>query len=335
MITISNILLTTFLFIILILVVIIINKNKKIKLYKEVKENEIKNIFKERWEKEEQNFNLKKVNLNAKAKEIESAINKLEISLEEKEKRYEEVNQDLDVYRDSKTKEIDRTAAEYEQHKRLIVDNAINDYREEVNVRVQLDFDALKEKKEEIENELELIRENLEIERRKRAAINEEIKRAKEVEEQQDFYKIQLDPKDLQDIELLRSITPRMRHPEAINKVIWTGYYQKPLAELRKRAGIEGSGVYKITRLKTNEIYIGQAVNISTRWTEHTKTALGVGTLASSQLHRTMAEDGPEQFTFEVIEKVEKDKLRERESFYIDFYNSKNYGLNSITGDKK
>ena len=39
-------------------------------------------------------------------------------------------------------------------------------------------------------------------------------------------------------------------------------------------------------------------------------------------------------FTFELIEAVKKDKLRERESYYIDFYDSKNYGLNTLSGDK-
>ena len=183
--------------------------------------------------------------------------------------------------------------------------------------------------------ELTQILKELEEERTKRAAINEEILRQRKVEEQQDFYRIQLDPNDKDDVEILRSVAPRLRHPEAINKVIWTGYYQKPLAELRKRAGVEGSGVYKITRLKTNEIYIGQAVNVSTRWAEHCKAALGVGTLASSQLHRVMASDGCENFTFELLEEVPKEKLKERESYYIDFYDSKTYGLNTIRGEQK
>ena len=45
-----------------------------------------------------------------------------------------------------------------------------------------------------------------------------------------------------------------------------------------------------------------------------------------------MAIDGPENFTFEILEKVEKDELKERESYYIDFYDSKNYGLNTVRG---
>ena len=73
---------------------------------------------------------------------------------------------------------------------------------------------------------------------------------------------------------------------------------------------------------------------MSDRWSSHVKTALGVGTLASSQLHRVMSQDGPEQFLFELLEEVPKDKLSERESYYIDFYDSKNYGLNTIRGEQ-
>ena len=217
-----------------------------------------------------------------------------------------------------------------------MIDASIVQYRE---VRGNLYNQELKEmevQKNSITQEISELKTELEEERNKRAAINEEILRQKKLEEQQDFFRIQLNPDDSNDIELLRSITPRLRHPEAINKVIWTGYYQKPLAELRKRILTNGdvSGVYKITRLKTNEIYIGQTTSVDKRWQEHVKSALGVGTLASSQLHRAMAADGCENFTFELLEVVPKDKLRERESYYIDFYDSKTYGLNSVTGDK-
>ena len=328
-----NAILIILLSIIIIFYIITTKKEKKrIKEIEKVKGEELKDIFKERWDKEEKDFKLKKTELQVKEKEIESEIAQLKTSLKEKEKRYNEVNQDLDLYKKGRIEEIDSAAAEYEQHKQSIIDKAIEEYREKVNELFSKD---LLDKENIISNlnlEIEKVQKELEVERSKRAAINEEIRRAREAEEKQDFYRIQLNPNDKDDIDILRSITPRLRHPEAINKVIWTGYYQKPLAELRKRAGVEGSGVYKITRLKTGEVYIGQAVNISTRWADHCKAALGVGTLASSLLHRVMAEDGPEHFTFEVIEEVEKNKLKERESYYINFYDSKNYGLNTISG---
>ena len=316
-----------------------------------LRKDEIKNYFKEEWEQEKQKIDYERQvhegNINNQISQLENKykldaskyegqIKQLDVKLQEKEKRYNEVNQDLDLYRQGKIKEIDTGAEEYEQRKRLLVDASIVQYRE---VRGNLYNQELKEmetQKNSITQEISELRTELEEERNKRAAINEEILRQKKLEEQQDFFRIQLNPDDSNDIELLRSITLRLRHPEAINKVIWTGYYQKPLAELRKRILTNGdvSGVYNITRLKTNEIYIGQTTSVDKRWQEHVKSALGVGTLASSQLHRAMATDGCENFTFELLEVVPKDKLRERESYYIDFYDSKTYGLNSVTGDK-
>ena len=330
------------------------NEIRKIKLEKEkiegLKRDEIKDYFKEEWDKEEKELDYKR---HVRTSEITNTLNQLEnkykldaskfegqikqldVKLKEKEKRYNEVNQDLDLYRKGKIEEINAGAQEYEQRLRLEASQKAEQHNialKEASAELQ---EQLKRSEEVLKNQIEEIKAELEVERSKRAAVNEEIRRAREIEEQQDFYKIQLNSDDANDIVLLRSITPRLRHPEAINKVIWSGYYQKPLAELRKRVAVEAPGVYKITRLKTNEIYIGQAVNVSTRWADHVKSALGVGTLASSQLHRAMAEDGPEQFTFELLEEVPKDKLRERESYYIDFYDSKNYGLNTVKGDQK
>ena len=314
--------------------------------------DEIKDYFKEEWEQEKQKIDYeRKVHegnitnqisqlenkYKLDASKYEGQIKQLDVKLQEKEKRYNEVNQDLNLYREGKMKEIDGTAAEYEQRKRQAIDHAMEERKLSLQQQSGQLQKELQEKIDKIQHEYEVIKNELEAERSKRAAINEEILRQKKLEEQQDFFRIQLNPDDANDIELLRSITPRLRHPEAINKVIWTGYYQKPLAELRKRLLTNGdvSGVYKITRLKTNEIYIGQTTSVDKRWQEHVKSALGVGTLASSQLHRAMATDGCENFTFELLEVVPKDKLRERESYYIDFYDSKTYGLNSVSGDKK
>lgn len=315
-----------------------------------LRKDELKNYFEEEWKREsnelDNRIRLKReeaksesIKLNSDFElskaQINGVLDKLNAQLKEKEKRYIEVNQDLDLYREGKMKEIDGTAAEYKEHQQTIIKNELEKYREDWTNKFNEDLAKLSEVREEKLNELEKINADLEVERSKRAAINEEIRRQKEVEMKQDFYRIQFDEEDKNDVEILRSIAPRLRHPEAINKVIWSAYYQKPLAELRKRVAIEGSGIYKITRIKTGEIYIGKAHNVSDRWTSHVKTALGVGTLASSQLHRAMAADGCENFLFELLEEVPKDKLSERESYYIDFYDSKNYGLNTIRGEQK
>ena len=314
-----------------------------------LRKDELKNYFEEEWKREsnelDNRIRLKReeaksesIKLNSDFElskaQINGVLDKLNAQLKEKEKRYIEVNQDLDLYREGKMKEIDGTAAEYEQRRRTEIEQALKQRELQANSDFNNQVDSYIAQKAQMQTEIDQIKAELEVERSKRAAINEEIRRQKEVEMKQDFYRIQFSEEDKNDVEILRSIAPRLKHPEAINKVIWSAYYQKPLAELRKRVAVEGPGVYKITRIKTNEVYIGQAVNVSTRWADHCKTALGVGTLASSQLHRVMAQDGCENFIFELLEEVPKDKLRERESYYIDFYDSKNYGLNTISGDK-
>lgn len=313
------------------------------------RKEEIRHYFEEEWSKEEKELDNRirfkreglkneymKMDSDFKLKESEviGKLKNLQIQLNEKEKRYVEVNQDLDLYREGKMKEIDGTAAEYEQRKRQLVDSSINKYRQLKIDEANLQLEQKQFYINNLEEQINKVQNDLEVERSKRAAINEEIRRQKEVEMKQDFYRIQFSEEDKNDVEVLRSIAPRLRHPEAINKVIWSAYYQKPLAELRKRVAIEGSGVYKITRIKTGEIYIGQARNVSTRFAEHCKAALGVGTLASSQLHRVMQSDGCENFLFELLEEVPVEKLKERESYYIDFYDSKNYGLNTIKGEQ-
>ena len=347
----------------ILLIIILYSQNKKSKKLVEklifekhdletLRKEEIKNYFKEEWEQEEQQLKDKlKIKADGLEKEwqgafqkhhmqlstLDNEIQKYETILAEKEKRYNEVNQDLDLYRQGKIKEIDSAAAEYEQRKRLLASKAAEEHNlalKEASGQLQ---EQLQRAEEVLKQQLENTKAELEVERSKRAAINEEILRQKKLQEQEDFYKIQLSPIDKPDIEILQVTAPRLRHPEAINKIIWSNYYQKPLAELRKRLLPNGdySGVYKITRLKTGEIYIGQTTSIDKRFQDHVKSALGVGTLTSSQLHRTMAKDGPENFTFEIIEQVEKDKLKEREAYYINFYDSKNYGLNTIKGQEK
>ena len=332
--------------ILLIIIIIGISKkknkvNQEFNKLKNKRKEELKDYYSEEAQIYQKELELekesKKHSINSEIISLEHKVANLKVQLNEKEHRYNEVNQDLEVYRKEKIKEIDKAAESEEKRQRLIIDRSIDTYRDlQINKANEILLKMLTAK-ELKEKEIEEIQNELEEERSKRAAINEEIIRSRAVQEQQDFYRIQLKEEDTQDIEILRSVVHRLRYPEAINKAIWSTYYQKPLAELRKRLLSNGdiSGIYKITRIKTGEIYIGQTTSIDKRWQEHVKTALGVGNLTSSQLHRVMAEDGPENFTFEILEETPKDKLKEREAFYIDFYDSKTYGLNTIKGNSK
>ena len=165
-------------------------------------------------------------------------------------------------------------------------------------------------------------------------AINEAILRQRAIEEQQDFYRVCLSEETITDIAELQTIRQKLKKPEIIDKIIYDTYVAKPVLEMIKRVlqNTTCSGIYKITCQKTKEIYIGKSTDVKNRWQQHCKTAFNCGTIASSILHRKMQQYGIENFTFELIEKVPKDQLSEREAFYVDFYQSKEFGMNEKKG---
>ena len=135
-------------------------------------------------------------------------------------------------------------------------------------------------------------------------------------------------------MQILLNVREKLTSHENLDKLIYDAYVAKPVLEMTKRVlnGRAPTGIYKITRLKTGEIYIGKSTDVKKRWGEHAKTAYGVGSIAHSILHTTIKRDGIENFTFELLEEVPKDKLTEREKYWITFYDSKNYGLNERNG---
>ena len=47
-----------------------------------------------------------------------------------------------------------------------------------------------------------------------------------------------------------------------------------------------------------------------------------------------MLEDGLWNFTFELLEECSREELNEKEKFYIELYQSYNFGFNSTNGNK-
>ena len=90
------------------------------------------------------------------------------------------------------------------------------------------------------------------------------------------------------------------------------------------------SGIYIITYIPTGEIYIGRSTDIANRWIEHVKSAFNLGTIAHSSLHTKMEEKGIWNFTFQILEEVPKDKLNEREKYWINVY-----GATSLLNQKQ
>ena len=171
---------------------------------------------------------------------------------------------------------------------------------------------------------------------KQKAATIEAFQREKSIQEQKDLYRIVLSEVDKQDIEFLRSIQYRISKPRLVSMLIWQNYVQ-PLAK-KKFPLILGSneqtGIYKITNIKNQLCYVGQAVNVYKRWNDHLKAALGIDTPQGNKLYQAMAADGIDNYTFELLETCEKEQLNEKEQYYIDLYNSVAFGYNSQSGIK-
>ena len=148
-----------------------------------------------------------------------------------------------------------------------------------------------------------------------------------------DKYKILVTDLDLLEINRLREIAPYFRNARAIYKIIWESYYRNLTTEMVNRVVGAGTrtGVYKLTNLTNQKVYIGQAVDIGERFKQHTKCGLGIDT-PSNMLYTAMLKDGVENFTFEVLEECERGQLNDREKYYINFYRAQEHGYNMSRG---
>lgn len=77
------------------------------------------------------------------------------------------------------------------------------------------------------------------------------------------------------------------------------------------------SGVYKITNTVTGEFYIGSSKNVKNRWAAH-KCKSTWKNHPNNQMYLDMKKYGTDKFEFEILEKVETDKLKEKEQQFIE-----------------
>lgn len=233
------------------------------------------------------------------------------------------------------------------QSKRKLIDEAKelaeNEYKEKKNAYL-IELKTLKDKLDEKYTQdsqeyivkIDELKQSLESLKKQKAASIEALQREQAVQEQKDLYRLVLSNQDKQDIEFLRSIQFRISKPRLVSMLIWQNYVQ-PIAK-KKLPLILGSenvcGIYKITNIKNQMCYIGQAKDMRKRLNEHLKKGLGIDTPQGNKLYQAMLEDGVDSFTFELLEECSEEELNSKERYYIELYNSIDYGYNSIKGIK-
>ena len=227
--------------------------------------------------------------------------------------------------------EKERFQSELDLTQKLKLQQLQQEYKAKTEV-LEEDF---KQRKNDIDSELSLCQKSLDQFKQIQDSINEAIRRKKELKEQEYFYSIDVSENDQEDIAILQSMDARLHNRDVIPKLIWELFIRRPTQEMIKRVtgGKDGSGIYKITYKKTGEAYVGKTTSFSTRWQNHIKTAIGLEAAARATLHNRMAKDGLWNYTFEILERVDKEHLSAREAYYIDLYGTKNQ-LNMKSGDK-
>ena len=256
--------------------------------------------------------------LTARRQEIQDSITLLEKQAEESsnaiyKKSWELANEKMSNASEAMSKQ-------YEQAKQT----AENDYLETLKDCANSFTSQINDKK----NELKKVQDELADLVQKLNSAVEANKRAEEIKQKQDFYRLQLTAIDLDEIKRLREVEPYLREKEPLNKVIWKVYYEKPYTDLIGRVVGTGihTGIYKITNIENQMCYVGQAVNIADRWKQHIKRGIGAEAPTRNKLYPTMLEIGVENFTFEIVEECDKSKLNEREDYWQEFFHAKDFG---------
>ena len=256
--------------------------------------------------------------LTARRQEIQDSITLLEKQAEESSNAIYKKSWELANEKMSNASEV--MSKQYEQAKQI----AENDYLETLKDCANSFTSQINDKK----NELKKVQDELTDLVQKLNSAVEANKRAEEIKQKQDFYRLQLTAIDLDEIKRLREVEPYLREKEPLNKVIWKVYYEKPYTDLIGRVVGTGihTGIYKITNIENQMCYIGQAVNIADRWKQHIKRGIGAEAPTRNKLYPAMLEVGVENFTFEIVEECDKSKLNEREDYWQEFFHAKDFG---------
>ena len=188
---------------------------------------------------------------------------------------------------------------------------------------------------EEFEKKKEILTQEIAEHEKNQLEIINRFKLDEKIKDKVDFHRIVIDNIAEEDITKLKSLAETLHKPIILYKLIYEVFYKVKAEEMFKRVlgeKTKSGGIYKITNIKNNKVYIGKAVDFLARWRLHAKRGLRADDQTANCLYQFMWEDGLQNFTFEVIEICTKEEQVEREKFWIRFYHSNEYGYNMRIG---
>ena len=304
-------------------------QNKKSEVFQELQEK------KSRFDSQlYQEFEQKKQELNKQLEDyniqIQQKQEKIYQEFENLDNEYCEYKKKLDGEREILLKE--------HQDKIISEDRIYIEKIKEKEIFYSQKIESLKQELENfltnIENQKTKVKEELKIYEDKQAEIIKRFKEDEEKRQQIEFYKIKINENDKRDIENLKRLSSSFSRPDVLYKVIYETYYKAKLEEMFKRVlgdKKESGGIYKITNINNNKVYIGKTTNFISRWRTHAKRGCGLERI-SGQLYDAMFEDGLENYMWEIVEVCQKEEQTQKEKDWIRFYKSNEYGYNQKVG---
>lgn len=254
----------------------------------------------------------------------------------------------LDAQIKAKEQEVDSLKKRYEMLQNVIADSE-EKAQKSYDTRMALlnkqyadkDLDLTeryKARREVLAQEIEAVSLALQRLKETKSAAVEALQKEKYLDQEEiDAHRIDISEQDLEDIKVLQSIETRLSNPRILRMLIWQTYVQ-PIAKKKIPLIFGGKkicGIYKIENLKNEKVYIGQAVDTYSRAMQHLKAGLGIDCPQGNKLYAAMREDGIQNFTFELLEECDPETLNENETYFIEAYNSVDYGYNGQSGNKK
>lgn len=233
-----------------------------------------------------------------------------------KQQQQKNINQEIQLYKNKAQSELFK----YKDTLDLAAKEAEKQYNQKIQ-KLQLDL-------QQTVTELDKMKMT-------REAAREAILRQQKIKQDLSHYCLKPTSVDQDDIDRLQTIKKDLHKPRILSMLIWQTYWQ-PLAKIQFPIILNSSaaktGIYKITNTITQQCYIGQAVDIDKRWKEHCKFGLGIDTPPGNKLYKAISEYGLQNFSFEMLEECKKEQLNQKQKFYIDLYDSYNFGYNSNKG---
>lgn len=232
---------------------------------------------------------------------------------EEMVRKQEQVNAFIEEYKTSKLSEINLQ---------------IERFQEEIKGRMAV-IEANAEAKLEEYQELIVFEESKIAQlRRNQESITDALRRKALEVDQYNITLSEADRMEVKDLQVIATKYSKIR--PIILKAIYEIYYLPEVKKLLSRVvgNQKVSGIYRITSKLDGRIYIGKSVDIRTRWLTHFKRASGIESETTNLLYPAMRAQGLENFSFEIIEKVEDEsKLSDREKYWQEFYSAKEHGF--------